>query len=58
MWGIPNWFIFVSLRVYLYDKYYVVYCFQMSHAHTADLDDKTFNDKWDMLARVREWESS
>jgi len=34
-------------------NYYVVYCFQMSHAHAADLDDKTFNVKWDMLAKVR-----
>ena len=24
----------------------------MSHAHAADLDDKTFNAKWDMLAKV------
>jgi len=42
----------------LQDKYYVVYCFQMSHAHAADLDDTTFNAKWDMLAKVsRVWES-
>ena len=29
----------------------------MSHAHAADLDDITFNAKWDMLAKVRVWES-
>jgi len=45
------------LNVYLKDKYYIVYCFQISHAHAADLDDKTFNAKWDMLAKVRVWES-
>jgi len=45
-----------SLKAYLNDNYYV-YCFQMSHAHAADLDDKTFNAKWEMLAKVREWES-
>jgi len=28
------------------------YDFQMSHAHAADLDDKTFNAQWDMLAKV------
>jgi len=28
------------------------YGFQMSHAPIADLDDKTFNAKWDMLAKV------
>jgi len=47
----------LSIDVYLNNKYYVVYCFQMSHAHAADLDDKTFNVKWDMLSKVREWES-
>jgi len=28
----------------------------MSHAHAADLDDKTFTVQWDMLAKVsRVW---
>ena len=45
------------LKLYLKEKYYVVYCFQMSHAYAADLDDTTFQAKWDMLAKVRVWES-
>jgi len=26
--------------------------FQMNHAPAADVDDKTFNAQWDMLAKV------
>jgi len=57
MWGIPNWFFYIYFNVLSLNVFYFVYCFQMSHAHAADLDDQTFNAKWDMLAKVREWES-
>jgi len=29
--------------------------FQMSHAPAADGDDKTFNEQWDMLAKVSDF---